>query len=201
MIYGKIKLFTAAALAAALLLTGCPQNAETPAEKDTTPPAEVTDLTAQAGSGKISLSWKNPGDDDLYQVEITAHPAHGSLKNAIYLAAEKGKNGSYTAEGLTNGTAYTFTVKTIDKSLNKSAGKTTESAVTPSSTSDTTPPAEVSALTAQAGSGKISLSWKNPVDDDLYQVEITVTPLTARSKTQYTLRPKKAKTEATVRTL
>ena len=193
MIYGKIKLFTAAALAAALLLTGCPQNAETPAEKDTTPPAEVTDLTAQAGSGKISLSWKNPGDDDLYQVEITAHPAHGSLKNAIYLAAEKGKNGSYTAEGLMNGTAYTFTVKTIDKSLNKSAGKTTESAVTPSSTSDTTPPAEVSALTAQAGSGKISLSWKNPVDDDLYQVEITAHPAHGSLKNAIYLAAEKGK--------
>ena len=165
-----------AALAAVFLLAGCQQNIETPAEKDTTPPAEVTALTAQAGSGKIALSWKNPADDNLYQVEITALPAHGSLKYAVCLAAEKGKEASYIAEGLTNGTAYTFTVKTIDKSLNKSAGKTTESAVTPSSTSDTTPPAEVSALTAQAGSGKISLSWKNPADDDLYQVEITAHP-------------------------
>ena len=189
----KYKRFMFAALAAVFLLAGCQQNAETPAEKDTTPPAEVTDLTAQAGSGKISLSWKNPGDDDLYQVEITAHPAHGSLKNAIYLAAEKGKNGSYTAEGLMNGTAYTFTVKTIDKSLNKSAGKTTESAVTPSSTSDTTPPAEVSALTAQAGSGKISLSWKNPVDDDLYQVEITAHPAHGSLKTAVYLAAEKGK--------
>ena len=172
----KIKSFTAAALAAVFLLAGCQQNIEMPAEKDTTPPAEVTALTAQAGSGKIALSWKNPADDDLYQVEITALPAHGSLKYAVCLAAEKGKEASYIAEGLTNGTAYTFTIKTIDKSLNKSAGKTTESAVTPVSTSDTTPPAEVTALTAQAGRGKIALSWKNPADDDLYQVEITANP-------------------------
>ena len=122
MIYNKMRSFTAAALAAVFLLAGCQQNAETPAEKDTTPPAEVTDLTAQAGSGKISLSWKNPGDDDLYQVEITAHPAHGSLKNAIYLAAEKGKNGSYSADALSADTEYTFTLKIVDKALNKSAG-------------------------------------------------------------------------------
>ena len=174
----KIKSFTAAALAAVFLLAGCQQNIETPAEpsKDTTPPAEVTAFTAQAGSGKIALSWKNPADDDLYQVEITALPAHGSLKYAVCLAAEKGKEANYIAEGLTNGTAYTFTIKTIDKSLNKSAGVKTESAVTPVSTSDTTPPAEVTALTAQAGSGKIALSWKNPADDDLYQVEITANP-------------------------
>ena len=121
----KIKSFTAAALAAMFLLAGCPQNAETPAQppKDTTPPAEVTALTATPGSASVViLSWKNPADDDLYQVEITAHPAHGSLKNAIYLAAEKGKNGSYSADALSADTEYTFTVKTVDTSLNKSAG-------------------------------------------------------------------------------
>ena len=181
------------ALAAVFLLAGCQQNAETPAEKDTTPPAEVTALTAQAGSGKIALSWKNPADDDLYQVEITALPAHGSLKYAVCLAAEKGKEANYIAEGLTNGTAYTFTIKTIDKSLNKSAGVKTESAVTPVSTSDTTPPAEVTALTAQAGSGKIALSWKNPADDDLYQVEITANPAHGSLKTAVYLAVEKGK--------
>ena len=181
------------ALAAVFLLAGCQQNIETPAEKDTTPPAEVTALTAQAGSGKIALSWKNPADDDLYQVEITAFPAHGSLKYAVCLAAEKGKEANYIAEGLTNGTAYTFTIKTIDKSLNKSAGKTTESAVTPVSTSDTTPPAEVTVLTAQAGRGKIALSWKNPADDDLYQVEITANPAHGSLKTAVYLAAEKGK--------
>ncbi|EPF25674.1 hypothetical protein HMPREF1221_02228 [Treponema socranskii subsp. paredis ATCC 35535] len=82
------------ALAAVFLLAGCQQNAETPAEppKDTTAPAEVANFTATPGSASvIILSWKNPADDDLYLVEITALPAHGSLKTAIYLAAEKGK--------------------------------------------------------------------------------------------------------------
>ncbi|WP_455156600.1 DUF4959 domain-containing protein [Treponema socranskii] len=189
----KIKSFTAAALAAVFLLAGCQQNIETPAEKDTTPPAEVTALTGQAGSGKIALSWKNPADDDLYQVEITALPAHGSLKYAVCLAAEKGKEANYIAEGLTNGTAYTFTIKTIDKSLNKSVGVKTESAVTPVSTSDTTPPAEVTVLTAQAGRGKIALSWKNPADDDLYQVEITALPAHGSLKTAVYLAAEKGK--------
>ena len=113
------------ALAAVFLLAGCQQNAETPAQppKDTTAPAEVANFTAVAGSASvINLSWKNPADDDLYQVEITALPAHGSLKTAIYLAAEKGKVVSYSVDGLSADTEYTFTVKTVDKSLNKSAG-------------------------------------------------------------------------------
>lgn len=115
------------ALAAVFLLAGCQQNAETPAPvqppKDTTAPAEVANFTATPGSASvINLSWKNPADDDLYQVEITALPAHGSLKYAIYLAAEKGKVVSYSADGLSADTEYTFTVKTVDKALNKSAG-------------------------------------------------------------------------------
>ena len=115
------------ALAAVFLLAGCQQNVETPAPvqptKDTTAPAEVANFTAVAGSASVvNLSWKNPADDDLYQVEITASPAAGSLKYAIYLAAEKGKVVSYSVDGLSADTEYTFTIKTIDKSLNKSAG-------------------------------------------------------------------------------
>ncbi|AIW89245.1 MULTISPECIES: DUF1566 domain-containing protein [unclassified Treponema] len=108
----------AAYMAVAAMIIGCNPNVS--AAQDTTPPAEVTELTAAAGNGKVSLSWTNPADADLYQVEITASPAAGTLTNAVYLSAEKGKAMSFTAEGLTSGTAYTFTVKTIDKALNKS---------------------------------------------------------------------------------
>ena len=164
----------AACMAVAAMIIGCKQNI-TPAQ-DTTPPAEVTKLETKAGDDKVSLSWTNPTDADLYQVEITASPAAGSLAHPVYLSAEKGKTMSFTAEGLNNGTAYTFTVKTIDKSLNKSAGISTAEAVKPIDTSDKTPPAEVTALTAAAGNGKVSLSWTNPADADLYQVEITASP-------------------------
>ena len=128
----------AACMAVAAMIIGCKSNI-TPAQ-DTTAPAEVTELKGVAGNGKVSLSWKNPGDADLYQVEITASPAVGSLTNPVYLSAEKGKAMIFTAEGLTNGTAYTFTVKTIDKSLNKSKGVTTEKPITPTGTGDKTPP-------------------------------------------------------------
>ena len=105
------------ALALALLALGCHTNISA---QDTTAPAEVTALTAAAGNGKVSLSWTNPADADLYQVEITASPAAGTLAQPVYLSAEKDAEMSFTAEGLTSGTAYTFTVKTIDKALNKS---------------------------------------------------------------------------------
>ena len=108
----------AACMAVAAMIIGCNPNVS--AAQDTTPPAEVTELTAAAGNGKVSLSWTNPADADLYQVEITASPAAGTLAQPVYLSAEKDAEMSFTAEGLTSGTAYTFTVKTIDKALNKS---------------------------------------------------------------------------------
>jgi len=123
----KTSLFIGLALVALFGMTACPNNVQTPAPvqpaKDTTPPAEVANFTATPGSASvIILSWKNPADDDLYQVEITASPAAGSLKYATYLAAEKGKVVSYSVDALSADTEYTFTIKTIDKSLNKSTG-------------------------------------------------------------------------------
>ena len=145
-------------------------------EPDKKAPAEIAALTAVAGNGKVSLNWKNPADEDLYQVEITASPADGSLKSPVYVAAAKDTAGSFIAEGLKAGTAYTFTIKTIDKALNKSKGVKTANAVQPIDSTDTTPPAEVTDLQAVAGNGKVSLTWKNPADEDLYQVEISATP-------------------------
>ena len=164
----------AAFVAVAAMIIGCKPNI-TPAQ-DTTAPAEVTELKPIPGNGKISLSWVNPADADLHQVEISATPAEGTLANPVYLSAEKGKAMSFTAEGLTNGTAYTFTVKTIDKALNKSTGVSTAEAVKPIDTSDKTPPAEITDLKADVKGNAILLSWKNPADDDLYQVKITVSP-------------------------
>ena len=175
----KLKTVVAAmlmALAAVVIASGCKQTVTVPEAKDKTPPKEVTNLKAVTGDGKISLSWTNPTDADLHQVEITASPAAGSLANPVYLSAEKGKAMNFTAEGLSNGTAYTFTVKTIDKALNKSTGVKTETAVAPIDTSDKTPPAEVTTLKGDAGNGKVFLSWKNPGDADLYQVEVSASP-------------------------
>ena len=171
------RIAAALTIAAAIMITGCKQTVSQPQIiKDTTPPAEVTKLETKAGDGKVSLSWTNPTDADLHQVEITASPAAGTLANPVYLSAEKGKAMSFTAEGLSNGTAYTFTVKTLDKALNKSMGVSTAEAVKPMDTSDKTPPAEVTDLKADVKGSAVLLSWKNPADDDLYQVEMTANP-------------------------
>ena len=121
----NIHFFKRAALLAVaagfILAVGCNQNVTTPqSAKDTTPPAEVTNFQAVSGNGKISLSWKNPGDEDLYQVEITVQKADKTVVSSVCISAEKGNDGSYIVTRLDADTAYTVTVRTIDKALNKS---------------------------------------------------------------------------------
>jgi hypothetical protein len=104
-------------LAISLVFSACPQpDGDDP---DTTPPAEVTGLSAVAGHQQVTLSWTAPADSDFARVEITHNQSGGGTAKTV----NKGTN-SYTWTSLTNGTAYTFTVKTVDSTGNKSAGTT-----------------------------------------------------------------------------
>ena len=131
-------------LALTAMLFGCRQPTQ---PEDTTPPAEVTELKAVAGIGKVTLSWTNPNDEDLYQVKITAASEEGAIPSPIYKAVSSGQADTATISELSAGKEYTFTVKTLDKKGNESAGTKTEgitplSGVTMSITLSQTPAAE-----------------------------------------------------------
>jgi predicted phage tail protein len=85
-----------------------------------TPPGAVGSLTGTPGSGEVSLFWTDPTDADLDHIEITFSPAAAGLIQPITVA--KG-TGTRIVTGLTNGTAYTFTVKAVDAAGNKSSGE------------------------------------------------------------------------------
>ena len=96
---------------------------------DETAPANVTELTAQAKDSRILLTWKDAADSDVYGYEVSYSgtkpinrvvlPALDTTSMMVPPKAE----GTYV-NGLTNGTEYTFTVKTVDTSGNKSEGIT-----------------------------------------------------------------------------
>ncbi|GHU94729.1 hypothetical protein FACS189479_07780 [Spirochaetia bacterium] len=112
-------LIAAALTAAALVFTACP-----PADgsnQDTTAPAEVTGLNAVPANRQVTLTWTAPVDSDFNKVEITFTPAADGVTQPI--SVPKGTN-TKVITGLANGTAYTFRVKTVDDSGNKSAGET-----------------------------------------------------------------------------
>jgi uncharacterized protein len=97
-----------------LLFTACGKNQDTP---DTVAPSEITNLYGVPGDGQITLNWIDPIDADFKEVEIT------SSSNSVAQKAVKGEQ-TIIVNGLTNGTSYTFTLKTVDESGNKSNGIT-----------------------------------------------------------------------------
>jgi len=93
----------------------------TRAPADTTAPANASVLNATAGSTQISLSWTNPTDADFNGVEISWTPTGGSPAQPLTVAKTAT---SQNITGLTNATSYTFTVKSVDTTGNKSSGTT-----------------------------------------------------------------------------
>ena len=69
------------------------------------------------GNGSVTLSWTGPADATAYDVYYT--PAGGAATLAGTATSK-----TYTVTGLTNGAAYTFTVKSKDAAGNISAAST-----------------------------------------------------------------------------
>lgn len=84
---------------------------------------EVTGLTATAGYQQVTLDWTNPTDEDFDHCEVTWSPGGSTPVEVAGTASSK------VVTGLTSGTEYTFTVKTLDPLGNHSAG--TSASATP----------------------------------------------------------------------
>ena len=127
----KHRLFAVlAATALAFTAFGCKTDTETEyvdKKADETAPANVTDLAAQEKDSRVLLTWTDAKDEDVYGYEVTysgTNPINRVVLPALdskTMMAGKGAGGCYVS-GLENGTEYTFTVKTVDTSGNKSEG-------------------------------------------------------------------------------
>jgi HYR domain len=81
-----------------------------------TAPNDVTALKADAGDGRVRLSWQIP--DGVDHVVITHQLSDGGDPKVVYTGSGK----SFTDKGLINGLEYRFVVTAVDKSGNTSAG-------------------------------------------------------------------------------
>ncbi len=91
---------------------------------DTTAPADVTELAAVAKDSSVLITWKDAADKDIYGYLVnweTAGAGRAAALEKDSLIVAKGQQGCIVT-GLANGTEYTFTVKTMDTSGNKSKG-------------------------------------------------------------------------------
>ena len=90
---------------------------------DNTAPSNVTGLTATAKNSRVLLTWTDAAENDVYGYEVSYSGTSAINRVALPAMLETimmvapGAGGCYVSN-LTNGTAYTFTVRTVDASGN-----------------------------------------------------------------------------------
>ncbi len=96
---------------------------------DETAPAKVTNLAVTAKNSRVLLTWTDAADSDIYGYEVS-YSGTNAINRVVLPALDttsmmipQGAGGTYVS-GLTNGREYTFSVKTVDTSGNKSEGVT-----------------------------------------------------------------------------
>ena len=89
-------------LSALFLMVSCDKDDDpTPA-----PTPAPTEFKATAGDSEVLLSWKAANSEDVQSYVITWTPGNGAASVASNVT-------TYTATGLTNGTAYSFQIKAV----------------------------------------------------------------------------------------
>lgn len=84
-------------------MVSCDKDNDDPAPAPTPAP---TEFKATVGDGEVLLSWKAANSEDVQSYSITWTPGNGSASVASNVT-------TYTATGLTNGTAYSFKIKAV----------------------------------------------------------------------------------------
>lgn len=105
-----------------LFCLGCPSPSSAP---DSTAPAELVDLRHLADEGSVTFAWIEPADADFASVEISWTPG-----GEVGITVGRGTVQA-SVTGLSNGTAYTFMLVTVDSLGNRSSGSTVTATPTP----------------------------------------------------------------------
>ncbi|MHC5081517.1 MAG: hypothetical protein ACYTHN_21145, partial [Planctomycetota bacterium] len=159
------------------LILGC---SEQDAERDSTPPAAITDLQAftGAGAGQVQLTWTAPGDDGTagmassYMVKFSTSSIDDANFDAASTYAQTWTPGApgtmenRMLSGLVAGTAYFVAIKALDEVQNLSPLSNVCNALAGVGP-DVTPPAAITDLAGALGvnPGEMDITWTAPGDD------------------------------------
>jgi hypothetical protein len=122
--------------------------------KDSTPPAQPVNLSAQTGDRTVNLSWDPNTEPDINGYKI--------YNGAAYLITVPKNQYMFGLNELTNGGSYTFKVVAVDITGNESVPATITAIP-----NDRTPPGKPVNLTAAVGNSGVSLFWSANPEPDL----------------------------------
>ncbi|MDF2718480.1 MAG: Fibronectin type domain protein, partial [Paenibacillus sp.] len=137
---------------------------------DMTAPAVPAGLTAEAGDKQATLRWAAASAED----GVSGYNIYVSLDdgNTWLAPVQAGNVTEYVMDGLTNDTAYLFSITAFDASGNESAKSATATATPKASDTDRTPPAVPVINMAIPESNGVVLVWTKGTDADLAKFKI-----------------------------
>ena len=121
------------------------------------PPGAPSTVTATAGDGSATVSWQWGANNNDNGSTITGYTATASLPGDQSCSTTGAL--SCTVRGLTNGTSYTFTVKSRN-AYGASAPSLKSNAVIPA-----TDPGQPLKVSAVAGNRSATVAWRAPVNN------------------------------------
>jgi hypothetical protein len=121
----------------------------------TAAPGQTTNVVATAGNGSATLNWSAPSGGGT-PTSYTVTPYIGTEAQPSTTIAGSPPATSTTISGLTNGTSYSFTV-TANNAVGNGPASEQSNPVTPAAPTLPSAPSEV---TASAGNGSVSLTWR-----------------------------------------
>ena len=161
---------------------------KTGAQAPPTVPGAPAGVSATAGDKSAKVTWSAPATGGSPIVSYTITPYIGSTAQTPTQVTGSPPATSATVSGLTDGTAYTFTV-TATNGVGTGAASAPSNQVTPAAPAA---PGAPSGVTATAGNQSATVRWSAPADGGSPITSYTVTPYlagVAQAATQVTGSP------------
>jgi hypothetical protein len=135
-------------------------------------PAAPTEVTATATAGSATVSWTAPSPGTSPITSYTITPYAGGVAQPATTVTGAPPMTSATIGGLTNGTAYTFTVSATN-AVGTGPASVASNSVTPAAP---TAPAKPTNVTATPGNASAEVTWSAPANDGSPITDYTITP-------------------------